>query len=101
MTAHFSKTSPQLKERKINSVFLLNDQNQLVQIRYDLVRIKTRPRNFIQKIFGKKRMPRAMFVGNQETPQTRAANKYYYEKVLKLKEGSVYRIKDILYEDLN
>ncbi len=107
MIASFSKlrSSRKVEDKKINSVFVLNDHQQLVQISFHLVRPK--PKTFTQKIsfrlFGKKSndLRDVIFVGNQQTPQTRAANKHYYEKVLKLKENNSYKVKDILYEESN
>lgn len=93
------KSSRKVEERSINSVILRNNNQQLVQIGYRLV--KPKPKNFIEQIFGRKNaLPRtAVFVGNQQTAQTRAANKGYYERALKLSENKEYRIEKIIFDD--
>lgn len=98
IASFFTRTkSSQKVEVEINSVILINSKNEPVQVGYRLV--KLRPKNFFRSlILRKNNEPRSViFVGNQQTAQTRAANKYYYERALKLKEGEVYRVKKILY----
>ncbi|MCK9439122.1 MAG: hypothetical protein WCY43_00720 [Patescibacteria group bacterium] len=92
-----TKSSQKVEVKSINSVVVINSKNEPVQIGYQLV--KPKPKTFFQNLMFKKNneLRSVVFVGNQQTAQTRAANKHYYERALKLREGEVYRVKKILY----
>ncbi|PKM91684.1 hypothetical protein CVU82_00535 [Candidatus Falkowbacteria bacterium HGW-Falkowbacteria-1] len=96
----FRKISSRKVEEKqsINSFVLRNNNGQLVQIRPGLC--KSKPKSFFEKIFTGKDVPnKVIFVGNLETAQTRAANRHYYERVLKLTESKEYKLQEVVYND--
>ena len=94
-----TKSSQKVEVESINSVVLINGKNEAVQVGYRLV--KPKPKSFFQNLIFRKNneLRSVIFVGNQQTAQTRAANKHYYERALKLKEGKVYRVKKVLYDN--
>lgn len=86
------------KEKKIiNSFVVKNNIGQSVQIRPGLCR--PIQKSFSEKFFKKNDVPKIIFIGNLETAQTRAANRHYYEKVLKLSENTEYELQEVVYND--
>lgn len=80
----------------INSFILKNNDGQLVQVRPSLCRAQQK--SFLQGLFRiNKSITEVVFVGNLETAQTKAVNRRYYEKVLKLTQNKRYKLQKVVY----